>query len=206
MKLNCITKKSSNKSKVLVSRLRNKTLPLHQVSAPFLFSTQFTCSVIQSNRYESKNFHQPQGPSQKRWLSSENKHYFCFISSLLTAEQLCPYQPGLCYQVFHSYRSRGNVSHEREALCWSKTSPVHTPKPISSGPNLHACLRQLHIKPNLNLPHHCLLPRQNVHICLTSAATSPLALRWMYDSPRTGCAWRTTHIYMWREQAIIEWS
>jgi len=37
-------------------------------------------------------------------------------------------------------------------------------------------------------------------------ATSQLALRWMCNSPRTGCARRTTPIYMWREQAIIEWS
>jgi len=35
-----------------------------------------------------------------------------------------------------------------------------------------------------------------------------LALRWMCDPPRTGtgCARRTTPIYMWREQAIIELS
>jgi len=39
-----------------------------------------------------------------------------------------------------------------------------------------------------------------------TVATSRLALRWMYDSPRTGCARRTTPIYMWHEQAIIEWS
>ena len=31
-------------------------------------------------------------------------------------------------------------------------------------------------------------------------------LRWMCDSPRTGCARRTTPICTWREQAIIEWS
>ena len=37
-------------------------------------------------------------------------------------------------------------------------------------------------------------------------ATSPLALRWMCDSPRTGCAWRITPIYMRDKQAIIEWS
>ena len=42
--------------------------------------------------------------------------------------------------------------------------------------------------------------------CLCSVATSPLALRWMCDSPRTGCARRTTPIYIWHEQAIIEWS
>jgi len=41
---------------------------------------------------------------------------------------------------------------------------------------------------------------------IRTVATSPLALRWMCDSPRTGCAWRTTPIYMWREQATIEWS
>ena len=29
---------------------------------------------------------------------------------------------------------------------------------------------------------------------------------WLCDSPWTECAWRTTLIYMWREQAIIEWS
>ena len=30
-------------------------------------------------------------------------------------------------------------------------------------------------------------------------------LRWMCDSPWTGCAWRITSIYMWHKQAIIEW-
>jgi len=39
---------------------------------------------------------------------------------------------------------------------------------------------------------------------LSTIATSPLALRWMRGSPRTECARRTTPIYMWREQAIIE--
>jgi len=38
-------------------------------------------------------------------------------------------------------------------------------------------------------------------------ATSQLMLRWKCDSPQVGCAQRATHIkYMWREQAIIEWS
>jgi len=34
-------------------------------------------------------------------------------------------------------------------------------------------------------------------------ATSPMALRWLCDSPRTGCAWRITPLYMQREQAMI---
>ena len=45
-------------------------------------------------------------------------------------------------------------------------------------------------------------------ICCQSfgfAATSPLALRWICDSPRTGCARRTTSLYTWREQALTEW-
>jgi len=37
-------------------------------------------------------------------------------------------------------------------------------------------------------------------------ATSLLALHWMCSSPQIGCARRITPIYMWREQAIIEWS
>ena len=37
-------------------------------------------------------------------------------------------------------------------------------------------------------------------------ATSPLALRWLCDSPRMGCAQRITPIHMWREQTIIQWS
>jgi len=41
---------------------------------------------------------------------------------------------------------------------------------------------------------------------LEIVATSPVALRWLCDSPRTGCAWRITPLCMWREQAIIEWS
>jgi len=33
-----------------------------------------------------------------------------------------------------------------------------------------------------------------------------LALCWMCDSPRTRCAWRTAPIYVWHEQATIEWA
>ena len=32
-----------------------------------------------------------------------------------------------------------------------------------------------------------------------------LALRWMCDSPRTGCGWRTPTTYTRREQAMIKW-
>ena len=39
-----------------------------------------------------------------------------------------------------------------------------------------------------------------------TVATSPVVLRWLCDSPRTGCTWRITPLCMWREQAIIEWS
>ena len=42
----------------------------------------------------------------------------------------------------------------------------------------------------------------NVYI----VATSPLALCWMCDSPRTGCSRRTILIYMWHKQAITQWS
>jgi len=44
------------------------------------------------------------------------------------------------------------------------------------------------------------------NVCVCTAATSPVVLRWVCDSPRTGCAWRITPLCMWREQAIIEWS
>jgi len=37
-------------------------------------------------------------------------------------------------------------------------------------------------------------------------ATSQLMLRWKCDSPQMGCAQWATHKYIWREQAIIEWS
>ena len=39
----------------------------------------------------------------------------------------------------------------------------------------------------------------------SSVATSPLALRWVCDSLRTGCARITSPMYMWHEQAKIEW-
>jgi len=39
----------------------------------------------------------------------------------------------------------------------------------------------------------------------TLVLLQPLRLRWLCDSPRMGCAWRT-NICVWREQAIIEWS
>jgi len=35
--------------------------------------------------------------------------------------------------------------------------------------------------------------------CYGVVATSPVVLHWLYDSPRTGCAWRTTpYIYVAR--------
>ena len=37
-------------------------------------------------------------------------------------------------------------------------------------------------------------------------ATSQLMLRWKCNSPQMRCALRATHKYMWREQAITEWS
>jgi len=37
-------------------------------------------------------------------------------------------------------------------------------------------------------------------------ATSQLILLWKCDSPQMRCAQMATHKYMWREQAIIEWS
>ena len=40
----------------------------------------------------------------------------------------------------------------------------------------------------------------------TTVATSLVVLRWLCDSPRMGCAWRITPLWMWCEQAIIEWS
>jgi len=39
-----------------------------------------------------------------------------------------------------------------------------------------------------------------------TVATSLLVLCCMCDSPRMGCARRVTAIYMWCEQATIEWS
>jgi len=39
-----------------------------------------------------------------------------------------------------------------------------------------------------------------------SVATSRLAVRWMRDTPRTGCALRIALIWRWPEQAILKWS
>jgi len=44
-----------------------------------------------------------------------------------------------------------------------------------------------------------------LHVYHDTVATFQLALRWMCNSPRTGCARRTTTTYMWHEQAIVEW-
>ena len=44
---------------------------------------------------------------------------------------------------------------------------------------------------------------------ITCVATSPVVLRWLCDSPRTGCAWRTTpYIYVARtsnNRVIMAW-
>jgi len=39
-----------------------------------------------------------------------------------------------------------------------------------------------------------------------SVAISRLAFCWMCNSPRTECAWKPTPIYMWREEAEIQWA
>jgi len=41
---------------------------------------------------------------------------------------------------------------------------------------------------------------------VSTVATSRLAWHWMCNSPQKGCVRRITSIYMWREQAIKEWS
>ena len=41
---------------------------------------------------------------------------------------------------------------------------------------------------------------------LGSVGNSRLALGWMCDSLQTGCVRRITPIYMWRKQAITEWT
>jgi len=47
-------------------------------------------------------------------------------------------------------------------------------------------------------------PWQDSSACIV--VTSPVVLRWLCDSPRTGCAWRITPLSMWRKQATIQWS
>ena len=50
-----------------------------------------------------------------------------------------------------------------------------------------------------------ILEKVSISATCPIVATSPLALRWICDSPRTGFARRITLICMWREQATIEW-
>jgi len=52
---------------------------------------------------------------------------------------------------------------------------------------------------------HQLVPLSQGFSTFSSVATSPVAMGWLCNSPRTGCA-RRTKICVWREQAIIEWS
>ena len=61
----------------------------------------------------------------------------------------------------------------------------------------------------IQIKHHKLCSENSTHSIqmeIINFATSPLALRWICNSPRTGCARRITPLYTWREQAIIEWS
>jgi len=55
----------------------------------------------------------------------------------------------------------------------------------------------------MDIVNGCMIMQPEWH---NAIATSPVVLRWLCDSPRTGCAWRQPHTYMWREQAITEWS
>jgi len=60
---------------------------------------------------------------------------------------------------------------------------------------------------------HCRGPLANIQkrtwemlvnrMWIANVATSPVVLRWLCDSPRTGCAWRIKPLYMKREQAIV---
>jgi len=48
---------------------------------------------------------------------------------------------------------------------------------------------------------HCCF-HNGVNFC-EPVATSPVVLRWLCDSPRTGCEWRITPLYMQSEQALV---
>jgi len=52
----------------------------------------------------------------------------------------------------------------------------------------------------MNHRKHLLDAFPGVQLPNGTIATSPLALRWMHGSPRTEC------VYMWHEQATIQWS
>ena len=62
--------------------------------------------------------------------------------------------------------------------------------------NAYACVVYVY---NVTSTLYCAI---NNHVCVirvSFVATSRLACRWMCDSPRTGCEWRLTPTYMWRE-------
>jgi len=53
---------------------------------------------------------------------------------------------------------------------------------------------------NVTSALYCTINNNFCVIRVHFVATSRLACRWMCDSPQTGCAWRLTPLYMWREQ------
>jgi len=64
--------------------------------------------------------------------------------------------------------------------------------------NAYACVIYVY---NVTFALYCAI---NNHFCVirvSFVATSQLACRWMCQSPQTGCAWRPTPAYMWREYA-----
>jgi len=53
-------------------------------------------------------------------------------------------------------------------------------------------------------PLNSSLPLSAPELCMRKAMCDPVVLAQKF--PKAACAWRTTPIYMWLEQAIIEWS
>ena len=81
---------------------------------------------------------------------------------------------------------------------------------VSTGTNgrilLFGCRKLPIDQPSESTYCDTILPKGYIAISQTIVEASGLAWRWMCDSPRTGCARRITPTYLWREQAIIEWS
>ena len=64
--------------------------------------------------------------------------------------------------------------------------------------NAYACVVYIY---NVTSALYCVIKKHFCGIRVSFVATSRLTCRWTCDSPGTGCAWRLTPTYVWREHA-----
>ena len=155
-------------------------LPAHAVTCSYIFSPIFGSVVCHRIQF-LQNLVDFFCPSSKMLLTFALKIVGLWLNKALNLQK---------YFIFRKHAKNVFICRNSYSLKW----PFYVLFNVSDYARIRTSL----------IPWACLSFSTPFWSC--TVATSRLALCWVCYSPRTGCARRTTPIYMWCEQAMTEWS